>query len=585
MTRPILAACARWLRAAPIAVLAFTALPIAVAPRALAGQGHMVIRAGRLIDGKGGVRDTVVVVVENSRITRITSANDTSSGPINYDLAHLTLMPGLIDTHVHIDSHFGADGRMSDELESQLNRVVAAGQNAEVTLRAGFTTVQSIGAPPDIELRYGIAHGDFVGPRILTSVSQLTDTRMTPDEIRRWVRTMASRGADVIKIFASKSIRDGGGQTLSDAQIKAACGEAKLAGKRTWVHAHSASAARAAVLAGCTTVAHGSQLTDREFTLMAQHGTYFEPNIGLVSQNYIENKQRFLGTGNYTEDGFRKTEEGIPLKLDMFKRAMKHKDLKIIMGTDATAGAHGQNAREIVYRVQVAGQPAMDAIIAATSLNAEALGMADRIGTVAPGMQADLIAVDGDPLQDITALQHVQFVMKGGRVYLNGRDRSRLIDNRLGVTILGGNGVTASLPTATLDSLRVAMARASGGLVSMTVVRRDSSDVPIARYGEIAPRIARLRTDPAELRVAVGDTVAISSRVKVYAIDSAGVNLGSLSTYDYALTPGAAGPVTTSPRTFVGRERGESVVTVSFPRALWSSVGEPPKAQLKVIVH
>jgi imidazolonepropionase-like amidohydrolase len=146
------------------------------------------------------------------------------------------------------------------------------------------------------------------------------------------------------------------------------------------VHAHSASAARAAVLAGCTTVAHGSQLTDREFTLMAQHGTYFEPNIGLVSQNYLENRQRYLGTGNYTEDGFKKTEDGIPLKLEMFKRAMQHKDLKIIMGTDATAGAHGQNAREIIYRVQVAGQPAMDAIVAATSLNAEALGMADRIG-------------------------------------------------------------------------------------------------------------------------------------------------------------------------------------------------------------
>ena len=271
------------------------------------------------------------------------------------------------------------------------------------------------------------AHGDFLGPRLLTSVSQLTDTKMTPDQIREWVRTMVARGADVIKIFASKSIREGGAQTLSDAQIRAACEEAKRAGKRTWVHAHSISAARAATLAGCTTVAHGSQLTDREFTLMAEHGTYFEPNIGLVSQNYLENKQRYLGIGNYTEDGFKKTEEGIPLKLAMFKRAIQHKDLKIIMGTDATAGAHGQNAREIVYRVQVGGQRAMDAIVAATSLNAEALGMGDRIGSVAAGMEADLIAVDGDPVTDITALQRVVFVMKGGRVYRNGRDGSRMI--------------------------------------------------------------------------------------------------------------------------------------------------------------
>ena len=567
-----------------VAALALTGA--AIAPATLAAQSHIVIRAGRLLDGKGGVRDTVIVVVDSSRITRITNGNDTSTGPITYDLARFTLMPGMIDTHVHIDSHFGADGRMPDELESQLNRVVAAGQNAEATLRAGFTTVQSIGAPPDIELRYGIAHGDFLGPRVLTSVSQLTDTKMTPDEIRRWVRTMVSRGADVIKIFASKSIRDGGGQTLSDAQIRAACGEAKLAGKRTWVHAHSASAARAAVLAGCTTVAHGSQLTDREFTLMAQHGTYFEPNIGLVSQNYLENKQRYLGTGNYTEDGFTKTEEGIPLKLDMFKRAIRHKDLKILMGTDATAGAHGQNAREIIYRVQVGGQPAMDAIIAATSLNASALGLGDRIGSVAEGMDADLIAVEGDPLQDITALQRVQFVMRAGRVYVYGRDRTRLLDSRIGgVTIMSSSAATG-LPASTLDSIRAVMARALNGPVSITtVVRRDSADIPIARYADIASRVVRLRTEPSELRLAIGDTVTMMNRVKVFAIDSAGSSLGSLSTYDYVLTPGAAIPVAASPRTFVGRERGESLVTVSFPRALWAGSGDPPKATLRVVIN
>ena len=583
MTRPNFDARPHRLRTA-VAALALTGA--AIAPATLAAQSHIVIRAGRLLDGKGGVRDTVIVVVDSSRITRITNGNDTSTGPITYDLARFTLMPGMIDTHVHIDSHFGADGRMPDDLESQLNRVVAAGQNAEATLRAGFTTVQSIGAPPDIELRYGIAHGDFLGPRVLTSVSQLTDTKMTPDEIRRWVRTMVSRGADVIKIFASKSIRDGGGQTLSDAQIRAACGEAKLAGKRTWVHAHSASAARAAVLAGCTTVAHGSQLTDREFTLMAQHGTYFEPNIGLVSQNYLENKQRYLGTGNYTEDGFTKTEEGIPLKLDMFKRAIRHKDLKILMGTDATAGAHGQNAREIIYRVQVGGQPAMDAIIASTSLNASALGLGDRIGSVAEGMDADLIAVEGDPLQDITALQRVQFVMRAGRVYVYGRDRTRLLDSRIGgVTIMSSSAATG-LPASTLDSIRAVMARALNGPVSITtVVRRDSADIPIARYADIASRVVRLRTDPSELRLAIGDTVTMMNRVKVFAIDSAGSSLGSLSTYDYVLTPGAAIPVAASPRTFVGRERGESLVTVSFPRALWAGSGDPPKATLRVVIN
>jgi imidazolonepropionase-like amidohydrolase len=565
------------------------ALALVAAPSALRAQAHIVIRAARLVDGVGGVRQNVAVVVEGSRIVRITSGDDTSTGPITYDLAQLTMLPGLIDTHVHIDSHFGRDGRMPSEMESQLDRVVAAGQNSEVTLRAGFTTVQSIGAPPDVELRYGIGHGDFLGPRLLTSVSQLTDTRLTPDQIRAWVRTMVARGADVIKIFASKSIREGGGQTLTDAQIRAACEEARAAGKRTWVHAHAASAARAAVAAGCTTVAHGSQLTDREFTLMAQRGTYFEPNIGLVSQNYLENKQRYLGTGNYTEDGFKATEEGIPLKLAMFKRAMAHKDLKIIMGTDATAGAHGQNAREIIYRVQVAGQPAMNAIVAATSLNAEALGMGDRIGRVAPGFEADLIAVDGNPLADITALQRVVFVMKGGRVYRNGREGNRLLDARLGPTIITSPNV-GSL-TIPYDSIRAAMARASrsaGAVVQIaTIVQQDSTAIPMSRYSALVPRVARLRVEPAELRVAVGDTVLVPRRVTVTALDSAGATIGKLGAYDYTLVAGSAPVILPDPnaaRQFIARQAGRAVVTFAFPRALWTKAGEPPKADLSVIV-
>jgi len=144
------------------------ALALSGAPAVLSAQARIVIRAGRLLDGKGGVRQNVALVVEGSRIARITSGDDTTTGPVTYDLQQLTLMPGMIDTHVHIDSHLGHDGRIPTEMESQLDRVVAAGQNAEITLRAGFTTVQSVGAPPDVELRYGIGHGDFLGPRVLT---------------------------------------------------------------------------------------------------------------------------------------------------------------------------------------------------------------------------------------------------------------------------------------------------------------------------------------------------------------------------------------------------------------------------------
>jgi imidazolonepropionase-like amidohydrolase len=379
-------------------------------------QQPITIRAGVVLDGKGGVLRNAVVAVEGSRILKV---GDGAAETPTYDLQRFTVLPGLIDTHVHIGAHFGKDGRASNVGETQADAVLAAAANAYAMLMAGFTTVQSIGQPIDVPLRDAIARGQIAGPRLLTSVYQLTDTKLTPDEVRLFVRKSVADGADVIKIFASKSIREGGGQTLSDAQIDAACGEAKALGKRIWVHAHAASAVRAAALAGCTAVAHGSQITDAEADLMAARGTYFEPNIGLVSQNYIENRARYLGIGNYDEAGFKFTEDGIPLKLTMFKMAIRHKDLKIIMGTDAVAGAHGQNARETVYRVQAGGQPTMDAVTAVTALNAEALGLGDRIGALAPGMEADLIAVDGDPLSDITALRRVVFVMKGGEVYRN----------------------------------------------------------------------------------------------------------------------------------------------------------------------
>jgi len=292
-------------------------------------------------------------------------------------------------------------------------------ENAYVTLMAGFTTVQSIGSPSDVDLRAAIARGIVPGPRLLTSITPITENSGTPDAIRAFVRKMKADGADLVKLFASKSSREGGAQTMSDEQIQAACDAAKAAGLRTWVHAHSPSSIRAATLAGCTTVTHGSQATDAELTLMQQHGTWFEPNIGLVSQNYLENKPRYLGIGNFNEEGFAFTEKGIPMKREMFKRALKVNGLKLIMGTDAGAGAHGRSAEEIIYRVQVAGQPAGDAIVDATSHNAMSLGLADKIGALAPGFEADIIAVDGDPLKDITALRRVVFVMKGGKIYKN----------------------------------------------------------------------------------------------------------------------------------------------------------------------
>jgi imidazolonepropionase-like amidohydrolase len=389
---------------------------LALASPAFAQPQSVVIRGASAFDGRGRVIANATIVVRDGKIATVESGGTT---PATYDLRGLTILPGLIDTHVHLDTHFGADGRATTRGETPQQSILYEAENAYITLMAGFTTVQSIGSPLDVDVRAAIARGLMPGPRLLTSIRPINENTGTPDEIRAFVRKLKTDGADLVKLFASKSSREGGTQTMTDEQIQAACAEARTVGLRTWVHAHSPSSVRAATLAGCTTVTHGSQVTDAELKLMQQHGTYFEPNIGLVSQNYLENKSRYFGIGNFNEEGFAFTEKGIPMKREMFKRALKVNGLKLIMGTDAGAGAHGRSAEEIVYRVQVAGQPAGDAIVDATSHNATSLGLADKIGALAPGFEADIIAVDGDPLKDITALRRVVFVMKGGKVYKN----------------------------------------------------------------------------------------------------------------------------------------------------------------------
>ena len=396
-----------------IATLVTLSLAGLAAPAA--GQ-QITIRAATVLDGKGGIIRNAIVAIDGARIAKVGPGN---AEAVTYDFPRYTVLPGMIDAHVHIGAHFGKDGRAVTPGETPAEQALYGAENAYAMLMAGFTTVQSIGAPSDVPLRDAIASGRLPGPRLLTAVQPLTDTSLTLDQVRAHVRKNVADGADVIKIFASKSIREGGGQTLSDDQIQAACSEARLLGKRIWVHAHAASAVRAAANAGCTTVTHGSQIGDFEADLMAARGTFFEPQTGLLLQNYLENKPHYLGIGNYNEAGFKFMEEGIPMNDTMFKMALKHKDLKMTMGTDAVAGAHGRNANEVIHRVKVDGQPAMDAIIGVTSINAEAMGLGSKIGSLAPGLEADLIAVDGDPLTDITALQRVMFVMKGGVVYRN----------------------------------------------------------------------------------------------------------------------------------------------------------------------
>jgi imidazolonepropionase-like amidohydrolase len=222
----------------------------------------------------------------------------------------------------------------------------------------------------------------------------------------------------VVKLFATASIRDGGKMTMSKEQIEAACGEAKAVGLRSAVHAHASDGATASVLAGCTSIEHGTFLDDATLKLMAEHGAYFDPNF-LVLHNYLENKPKFLGIGNYNEEGFAAMEKGLPLVADVLKRA-RRLHVKIVLGTDAVAGSHGRNAEEFIYRVKDGGDTPMDALMSGTSVAAESLGLGDRIGSIAVGMQADLVAVQGNPLEDITAVRRVAFVMRNGKVYRNG---------------------------------------------------------------------------------------------------------------------------------------------------------------------
>src|ERR1051326_7476400 len=415
----------------------------------------VAIQTGTILDGKGGVLRNQRIVVDGSRIASI---GEGQGAPV-YDLRGLTVMPGWIDTHVHLNWHFNAEHKYVAGRDKPDEGALYTAENAWLTLQGGFTTVQSVGAAIDGPVRDRIHNGSLPGPRILTSLRQINERSGTPEEIRELVRRTKGEGADLIKIFATtgmgaggnqsmtdeqiqersgtpEEIRElvrrtkgegadlikifattgmgaGGNQSMTDEQIQAACGEAKAQGLRVLVHAIGAAGAKAAILARCTSIEHGSYVDDAALDLMAQHGTYFDPNF-LVIHNYLDNRASF----SFPEASFQSLENALKPTADILRRARAH-HVKVVFGTDAVAGAHGRNAEEFIYRVRDAGEKAMDAIVSATSMAAESLGMGGKIGTVSAGMEADLVAVEGNPLEDITAVRRVRFVMKGGKVYRN----------------------------------------------------------------------------------------------------------------------------------------------------------------------
>lgn len=390
-----------------LAIFAILALPVL-------GQ-EIVLSAGTVFDGKGGVQKKKWIHVSGSRITRVEDARGgTVSSPAVVHLENYTVLPGWIDTHVHLDWHFGKDGKLAKPGVDKPEEVVLYdAENAWLTLRGGFTTVQSLGSKADAFVRDRINAGGLPGPRILTSFRQITKDSGDPDALRALVRQTKADGADVIKLFATSGLGAGGAQTMTDAQIQATCGEAKAQGLRSVVHAISDQGVRAAVLAGCTSIEHGTFTGNETLSLMAQHGTYFDPNF-LVLHNYLERLSDFT----FTPATAATLEKGLAPTADVLRRARKL-NVKIVLGTDAVAGAHGRNAEEFIYRVNDGGETPMGALLSAASVAATSLGLAETIGTVAPGFEADLIAVEGNPLDDITAVRHVAFVMKAGKIYRN----------------------------------------------------------------------------------------------------------------------------------------------------------------------
>lgn len=369
-----------------------------------------VIAIGTALDGRGGVLSNTRLVIQDGKIAAI----DPTASPIDIDLRNRVVMPGWIDTHVHLNWHFDDKHVSVSGGEPPEQAALFTAEDAWTTLQGGFTTVQSLGAAIDGVVRDRINRGLLPGPRILTSLRQIQNRSGDPDALRALVRQTKQEGADVIKLFATSGLGAGGDQTMTDAQIEAVCAEARAQGLRSVVHAIGDKGARASVLAGCTAIEHGTFISNETLDLMAQRGTYFDPNL-LVLHNYLDNR---AGFPTFTEQTLETLQQGIAPMADALARA-RARHVKIVFGTDAVAGSHGRNAEEFVYRVKEARETPADVLVSATSLSAESLGLGDRVGTIAVGYAADLVATDGNPLADITAVRRVRFVMKNGKVYKN----------------------------------------------------------------------------------------------------------------------------------------------------------------------
>jgi imidazolonepropionase-like amidohydrolase len=404
---------------------------------ATSAQAVTVVTADRMLDVTTGryVEKPAILIGDDGHIQQVgnLASMQLPAGAKHIDLPGETLLPGLIDMHVHLTSLAEIGGYQS--LKYTDNFWVATGvANAAKTLNAGFTTVRNVGSSnfDDVALEQAVDGGWIPGPRIVPATYAIgstgghcDDTGLPPyydkkapsvvsgpEDAREKVRWMHKYGAEVIKICATGgvfSLGDSvGAQQLSLEEMKAIADEAHMLGLRVAAHAHGDEGIRDAILAGIDTIEHASLASDATIQLAKQHGTWFDMDI--YNDDYI----LATGTSNGTEQESLDKEKAIGLKQrQTFQRATRA-GVKMLFGTDAGIYPHGDNAKQFAKMVQW-GMTPLQAIRAATTSASQALGRSD-VGSIAPGRYGDIIAVKGDPLQNVAVLEHVDAVIKGGKL-------------------------------------------------------------------------------------------------------------------------------------------------------------------------
>ncbi|MFY9561748.1 MAG: amidohydrolase family protein [Terriglobales bacterium] len=397
----------------------------------------VVIHAGRLLDVKTGKTLTgQTIVIQGDKITSVGSDAQVPAGATVIELPNATVLPGLIDAHTHIT--FNPNFGYSRLAISVPREALIGAHNSKVTLEAGFTTIRNVGASgyADVALRDAVNAGDVPGPRMLVSGPALSitgghcDNNLLPfdyhatsggvadgvEAVQHKTREIIKYGADLIKVCATGGVLSKGDNpqhsqyTLDE--MKAIVTDAHRLGRKVAAHAHGAEGIRWASMAGVDSIEHGSYIDDAAIAEMKKNGTYLVPTLYLADW-FFENAER-IGT---PPDLIAKGRDVMPAARKNVARAFAA-GVKVGFGTDAAVYPHGMNAHEFAVMVKLGLTP-LQAIQSATINDADLLGWSDKVGTIEPGKWADIVAVDGDPLADVTTLERVRFVMKGGEVVKN----------------------------------------------------------------------------------------------------------------------------------------------------------------------